>query len=493
MNARSLLERGDPQTLVARNAKAEREQLTVVARDHQPRDAAVRRALALADAVGVATALLISFFLFEPSQSLRDFLLGLASLPALTLVFKVYGLYDRDIKRVSHTTTDDIPWLVHALLVGSVGLWLLYKALPSGGVHFTFMLAFAAVAFVNVLCLRWAARRAVLAAVGPERVALLGEEKVIALLARKMRSHPEYGLEPIGVVTSSQEPPPSTLLPVIGDVHSLDLATLVNEHAIERLVVSHMSVEEPLMLELVHRCKELSLKVSVLPQFFDAMGPSLAVDDVEGITVLGINPPVLPRSSRLVKRSMDVAGAAVLLLIAAPVFLGVALAVKIDSRGPVFFRQQRIGRQGRRFRLLKFRTMVENAEAMTAALAAQSEDPHWLKLREDPRITPVGRWLRLRSLDELPQLWNVLKGEMSLVGPRPLIEREDQAIIGWARGRIDLTPGLTGLWQVLGRTNIPFAEMVKLDYLYVTNWSLWTDIRLILRTVPAVFTQRGAN
>jgi lipopolysaccharide/colanic/teichoic acid biosynthesis glycosyltransferase len=137
--------------------------------------------------------------------------------------------------------------------------------------------------------------------------------------------------------------------------------------------------------------------------------------------------------------------------------------------------------------------MVQDAEAMTAALAAQSEDPNWLKLSDDPRVTRVGRWLRMRSLDELPQLLNVLRGQMSLVGPRPLIEQEDQAVSGWARGRIDLTPGLTGLWQVLGRTNIPFAEMVKLDYLYVTNWSLWTDIRLMIRTLPAVLKQRGAN
>ncbi len=468
-------------------------QLTVVAPRHRPRDAAVRRALAIADAVGISVALLACFALFDPPNSMRDVLIGVASLPVWSVIFKVYGLYDRDIKRVSHTTADDIPWLLHALLVGSVGLWLLFKALPGGGIHFALILAFGTAALVAVVALRWAARRAVLTALGPERVALLGDERIIALLARKMHAHPEYGLEPVGVILTSPLPPPATLLPVIGDLTTLDLATLVSKHEIDRILVSHMSVEDDLMLELVHRCKEFSIKVGVLPQLFDAIGPSLAVDDVEGITVLGINPPVLPRSSRVIKRSMDIAGAVILLVAAAPVLVAVALAIKIDSRGPVFFRQQRIGRRGRRFELLKFRTMVQNAESMTAELAAQSEDPHWLKLAEDPRITRVGRWLRLRSLDELPQLGNVLKGEMSLVGPRPLIEKEDQAISGWARGRIDLTPGLTGLWQVLGRTNIPFAEMVKLDYLYVTNWSLWTDIRLMLRTVPAIFTQRGAN
>jgi lipopolysaccharide/colanic/teichoic acid biosynthesis glycosyltransferase len=136
---------------------------------------------------------------------------------------------------------------------------------------------------------------------------------------------------------------------------------------------------------------------------------------------------------------------------------------------------------------------VADAEQQREQLLRHSKDPGWLLLDHDPRITRVGRILRKYSLDELPQLWTVLRGEMSLVGPRPLIEAEHSQLSGWSECRIDLTPGLTGLWQVLGRTKIPFEEMVKLDYLYVTNWSLWTDIRLILRTLPAVLTSRGAN
>src|SRR5581483_5516475 len=151
-----------------------------------------------------------------------------------------------------------------------------------------------------------------------------------------------------------------------------------------------------------------------------------------------------------------------------------------DSRGPIFFVQPRIGRDGRTLRIYKFRTMVRDAEDQRERLARLSEDPHWLKLDADPRVTRIGRLLRLSSLDELPQLLNVVKGEMSLVGPRPLVESEAQQVVDWGRARLDLTPGITGLWQVLGRTNIPFEEMVKLDYLYVTNWSLWSDVRLIL-------------
>jgi lipopolysaccharide/colanic/teichoic acid biosynthesis glycosyltransferase len=170
-----------------------------------------------------------------------------------------------------------------------------------------------------------------------------------------------------------------------------------------------------------------------------------------------------------------------------------ALAVKLDSRGPVFFSQERIGRHGLRFRIHKFRTMVADADARTEELRNQSDHPVWLLLDRDPRVTRVGRVLRHTSLDELPQLWNVVRGHMSLVGPRPMPPDVDEHISGWGRTRLDLTPGVTGLWQVLGRTAIPFEEMVKLDYLYVTNWSLWQDVRLLIHTLPAVANRRGVN
>jgi lipopolysaccharide/colanic/teichoic acid biosynthesis glycosyltransferase len=231
----------------------------------------------------------------------------------------------------------------------------------------------------------------------------------------------------------------------------------------------------------------------VLPRLADVLGPAVEIDDVEGVTVLGVNPPWLPRSSRLVKRAMDLLIATTCMIVIAPLLGLLALAIKVDSRGPVLFAQERVGRRGLHFRLFKLRTMTTDAELRRADLIAQSSDPDWLKLDHDPRITRIGRWLRRLSLDELPQLWNVIRGEMSLVGPRPLIPAEDEHVQAWARGRLDLTPGITGYWQVLGRTRIPFEEMVKLDYLYVTNWSLWSDVRLVLHTLPAVIYRRGAN
>lgn len=188
-------------------------------------------------------------------------------------------------------------------------------------------------------------------------------------------------------------------------------------------------------------------------------------------------------------------GAAAGLLLLSPVLLAAAIAIKLTSPGPVLFAQERMGRGHRPFRMLKLRTMVQDAEAQKAGLRHLNEmaaDGPMFKMARDPRITRVGGLLRRTSLDELPQLVNVLRGEMSLVGPRPLVLDEDDHVIGWHRERLELKPGLTGPWQVLGRNAIPFEEMVKLDYLYVAGWSLFTDVKLILRTLPVVLGRRGA-
>jgi lipopolysaccharide/colanic/teichoic acid biosynthesis glycosyltransferase len=191
---------------------------------------------------------------------------------------------------------------------------------------------------------------------------------------------------------------------------------------------------------------------------------------------------------------MDIAGATAGFILLSPLLLAIAAAIKLTSPGPVLFRQRRVGRANAVFTMWKFRTMVHGAHRMQSDLAHlnEMEGGHMFKITDDPRVTTVGRILRRASLDELPQLWNVLRGEMSLVGPRPLVPAENDQVIGWHRTRLDLTPGLTGPWQVMGRNAIPFQEMVKLDYLYVTDWSLWSDVKLLLRTLPVVVGRRGA-
>jgi exopolysaccharide biosynthesis polyprenyl glycosylphosphotransferase len=440
------------------------------------RDYLIRRWLAAADAMSILLALIGMAAISARAEADPHVLWGLVLVPAWMTLFAVYGLYSRDIKRISHSTVDDIPWILHAVLVACLGTWLYFNLLHIPKIVFFDVLLLGGIATLAMLALRATTRWLATRALGAERVLFIGDHPM-EFLMNKMIAHPEYGLEPVGVVHASTE--------------SLEQA--VELFDADRVVLCETDLSEQELVALIHRCRELALKVSVLPQLFSALGPSVEVDDVEGVTVLGVNPPILSRSSRILKRTLDLTVAAVVLVLSAPLLGIIALAIKLDSRGPVFFKQRRVGRGGRPFCLYKFRTMVDGAESQTDELFGGSEDANWLKLEHDPRITRVGRMLRHFSLDELPQFLNIFKGEMSLVGPRPLIESEDSQIAGWGRSRLELTPGLTGLWQVLGRTNIPFEEMVKLDYMYVTNWSLWEDVRLMLRTLPTVVTRRGAN
>jgi lipopolysaccharide/colanic/teichoic acid biosynthesis glycosyltransferase len=223
----------------------------------------------------------------------------------------------------------------------------------------------------------------------------------------------------------------------------------------------------------------------------DARG-LLELDDPHGVTVIGVRRFGPTRFSGTVKRAFDLLGASLGLLAALPLLVAIAVAIKLDSAGPVFFRQLRVGRHGKGFYMLKFRTMVPDAEALKDSLRDRNEAREGLfKIVDDPRITRVGRFLRKTALDEMPQLLNILKGDMSLVGPRPLIVEEDMRVEGWHRRRLELTPGMTGHWQILGPARVPLAEMVAIDYLYVANWSLWTDMKILLRTVPYVMGRNG--
>ncbi len=214
-------------------------------------------------------------------------------------------------------------------------------------------------------------------------------------------------------------------------------------------------------------------------------------DDLCGQTVLALRRFGLSQSSRLIKRAFDLVGASICLLLLAPLLGLVALAVRLDSPGAVFFRQICIGRDGNPFLILKFRSMEVGAEERRDALSEQNETAGLFKIADDPRVTRVGRFLRKTALDELPQLFNVLKGEMSLVGPRPLVEDEDKRVVGYHRRRLHIKPGATGPWQLLGGLRVPLNEMLAMDYLYVGSWSLWQDVKILLRTVPHVLLRRG--
>jgi exopolysaccharide biosynthesis polyprenyl glycosylphosphotransferase len=457
------------------------------------RDAVLRRFLAIADIAGIALGLLAAYGAGLPfGATPADLLWGLLTIPAWLVLFKLYGLYDRDSKRVSHSTVDDIPSLFHALVLGSLGLWFFYKLAPPENLILRQGMAFFAVSFAGIFASRALARRLAWMSAPSERVLFVGSGAMAPILLDKLRE-PKYGLNAIGYVDDAVDSEGALRgrLPYLGPIADTEL--VIRDSAIDRIVVVAPAVDEEELAELIRKTSGLDVRISLLPHVVDVLGPSVVVDDVEGITVLGVNPPVLTRSSRFLKRTMDVVVAATVMLVALPVLAAISLGIKLTSPGPILFVQQRVGREGRRFWMFKFRTMIENAEVMAEGLREASAHPAWLMLDEDPRITRFGRILRHTSLDELPQLWNVLKGEMSLVGPRPMPIDVDEQITGWGRRRLDLTPGITGPWQVLGRTSIPFEEMVKLDYLYVTNWSLWQDVRLMIHTLPATLSRRGVN
>jgi exopolysaccharide biosynthesis polyprenyl glycosylphosphotransferase len=250
------------------------------------------------------------------------------------------------------------------------------------------------------------------------------------------------------------------------------------------------------VLESIRSSRFGAIPISVVPRYFEITPAHARMSEIDGVPMLDLHSARLSWGARVTKRTLDIVLAGFGLLLLSPLFAAVAIAIKVTSRGPVFFGQDRTGHNGRIFKMWKFRTMVKDAEGWRMELAHlndMGESTPIFKIRNDPRITSVGGFLRKYSIDELPQLINVVTGSMSLVGPRPFVCHEADLMQGWSQRRLDLVPGITGLWQVRGRNDVPYVEMIRLDYMYVTNWSVWWDLRLLLQTVPNVLTGKGAS
>ena len=398
--------------------------------------------------------------------------------------------------RINPSGFGDIGRVLQAMsLYGFVVLLLLHAA-PASELAPTDADVFAFWAFM-VLALpiaRAAVRHWVIPHVSrPQRVVVVGAGQVGQTVVQRIQANPALNLEVVGFVDAD----PAGLDPAVADVPVLgpedDLAEIARRHDVDRVIVSFSRVPTERLIEVLRRSRLDQVHVNVVPRFFEIMTSAVELDDVAGIPVLDLRPVTLSRRAMITKRAMDLTLVILALPILVPVFIAVAIAIKLDSRGPVFFRQLRMGHHNRPFRIIKFRTMVVGAEQRRSEVLHLNQLTGPLfKMAEDPRVTRVGRFLRRTSLDELPQLINVLRGEMSLVGPRPFVVYEDREITGWARRRLDLIPGVTGVWQVAGRNDVPFEEMVKLDYLYVTRWSLGWDLKLLIQTVPSVLRRKGA-
>jgi exopolysaccharide biosynthesis polyprenyl glycosylphosphotransferase len=465
----------------------------------------VRRILLVADLTALVLAFAVTELLFGRDRPLGalgpagEALAFALTIPVWLLAAKVYGLYDRDEERTDHSTADDLAGLFHVVTVGS---WLVLGFAELTGLadlNFLKLATFWLLAIALLTTARALGRAAAKRTTAYVQNALIfGAGDVGQLLAHKIRRHPEYRINLVGFVDREPRERDEGLddLAVLGPPEEIDAIT--RAHEIERVIVASSDEDHDGALAAVRSLSDADVQVDLVPHLFEVVGTGAEITTIEGVPAIGLPPFRLSRSARLVKRVADGAVASIALLLLSPLLLAAAVAIKLDSRGPVFFRQRRVGEHEAEFRIVKFRTMVADADARKGEVAhlsrhaAPGGDSRMFKITDDPRVTRVGRVLRRSSIDELPQLLNVVKGDMSLVGPRPLIPEEHRHVSEWARRRIDLKPGITGLWQVMGRSTIPFAEMVRLDYVYASTWSFWNDVRLLGRTIPTVVRGDGS-
>ncbi len=328
------------------------------------------------------------------------------------------------------------------------------------------------------------------AGIGAQRAIVVGNNRLARMVMQMLTQEHHLGYQVVGFVDSSVRSDFGRFR-ALGSIEQLP--TLIDELEASRVVVALPSSQHEDALWVLEHCRRDGVSVSLVPDLFDVQLSHVRLDSLCGIPVFGVKETSISGWNLVVKRVMDVVVSIAALLVLAPLFGIVALAIRLDSPGPVFFKQLRLGKGGAPFMCYKFRSMYQDAEAQLEQLRALNEaDGPIFKMRDDPRLTRVGRFLRRTSIDELPQLWNVLCGEMSLVGPRPPIPAEVERYEDWHRRRLDVVPGLTGLWQVSGRSTLSFEEMVMLDIYYIENWSLGLDLQILLRTVPAVIATAGA-
>lgn len=449
-----------------------------------PRDSVYRRSLALADGAAATLAITLTILFGRPPHS---FVL-LAFAPAIVLISKLFGIYDREDLLIRKSSLDEAPAMFQVATSFALVTWLADGILLTGTRDRRSLLVLWIAVFLLLLGFRALARLVSSRLTSADRCLVIGDDGTCDWLdqafARRRTLHATVvGRVTPGGASDYDSRDPRSL--------STDVLELARQLRADRIVIGSGMAAAEEMMGVIRAASAVGLKVSVMPKVLEAVGSAAHFDDVDGLPLLSMYRPRLSRSSRIAKRLLDVTGSVFTIIVLSPLLAAIAVAIKLTSRGPLLFSQLRIGRDGKPFRMFKFRTMVADAEQQKEQLTHLNEARGLFKINHDPRCTRAGRLLRRASLDELPQLLNVVRGEMSLVGPRPLVTEEDQLIEGWHRRRLHLTPGMTGHWQILGSSRIPLEEMVRIDYLYVTNWSLWLDIKILLRTIPYVLTRQG--
>ncbi len=455
----------------------------------------MRRVLALSDAVGILLAFGLLSLLEAPlgQEGLLDVPLvdgnPVTFMGGAILLWGILattaGSYHLDERRIEHSVANQIGQLIE-VSAGWAWILVLADALLTLG---TISIAPIAALWITMIPLILASRtvaRHLASSRGWYRqpVFLIGSGTDTDRVGAIIHRHPEYGLEVARTIQLSEASGPTRARQLIETARDADVARVI-------FASSYEGLDE--RTGALRFLAEEGIKVDLVPGDSDVFRSDAELHFIEGLPILTLPTTGRPRSAQAVKRAMDVTLAGAGLVVLAPVFGYYALRIKLDSRGPVFFRQARAGRKGKTFQLFKFRTMVYDADTIKDTVAGLNvRTDGMFKVTDDPRITRFGAKLRRTSLDELPQLINVLRGEMSLVGPRPLIAEEAILVDERYVARFDVKPGMTGPWQVLGRSDIPFQKMVKLDYAYVVNWSIGEDLKFLVRTLSAMTQRRGA-
>lgn len=413
-------------------------------------------------------------------------------LVAVPIVFAIAGLYTN---RIRLSTLDHAPVAIGAMTLAAtavvtVNFMVLRHPLDPAAV--VRLWATAAIT-LPLARLAVAPLRKIAVKVAPQRKAIIvGSGTSATLVAKKLERHPELGLSLVGFVDDGpRKSVRGRHEPLLGDLDRL--GQIISESQAEVVIVAFVRNHYEQILGALYR-SEPKVEILIMPRYFEFLSAGLQVDDVAGMPILRMNRRVYSRTKEAFKRLEDIVLGTVLLAIVLPFFPLIALAIRLDSPGPTFYRSRRMGRDFKPFSVYKFRSMRVGADQDTETeKKLRGANPEGLKNAvADVRVTRVGRILRKTSIDELPQLFNVLKGDMSLVGPRPLHPDETASYTEWQKKTLSVRPGLTCIWQVSGRSDLPFDEKVWLDFMYMDTWSPWLDLRILLQTVIAVVTTRGA-
>jgi exopolysaccharide biosynthesis polyprenyl glycosylphosphotransferase len=454
------------------------------------RGAQLRRLLASADWLALIAVLCAATAATSSTDVAKLFWATLFS-PVWLLVLKLHGLYDNDHRRIRHSTLDELPALLSACALGTIALDGLLALSPVGA------LSAKSAIFVGVgALLATFAGRAALRFLwhhinGPAVGVVVGPAAAANMVARRLATHPEARLRLVGYLSLAADRKDAEALPRLGTVG--DISRIAGVYEIERVVVTQHEMSEGAAERLIEQCKLAGLGLTFLPQHFGLLGPGIELNRLAELPVLDFRFSDPPLSTIAMKRAMDLLVAGISLAVLSPLMLTISLLVLLDSGRPILFRQRRAGMEGKPFTVLKFRTMVADAEQRLGELVdLEKLDEPAFKIPDDPRVTRIGRLLRRTSLDELPQLVNVLRGSMSLVGPRP----EEEAVVALyddrQRIRLAVKPGLTGPMQVYGRGDLTFEERLAMERDYLDNLSVTGDLAILLRTPRAMIRGEGA-